>query len=506
MDFFESSNTNFDQEKIKSKKLMKIIIIALILVFLLSMGVLGAIFYLKNKELKFYMDGSKTSFQDDLFIFENGKVYVSIKDIAGKIGYSINNGEYKHPYSEDTSKCYLDNGYETVSYTQDSDSIYKVLIENQKNEELEYEYYTIDEPVKLINNKLYVSSEGLEKGCNISFSYTENNNTIKLYTLSYLTEFYSGKITEAAANERNASYTNKKAILYGLMIVKDANGRYGVNSLKNETIIGEKYKSIKFKESSQEFIVETTDGKFGIITDEGATKIEPEYDSIKTMDKERGLYVVSNNKKYGVINNNGKRVIFSEYDQIGIDQTQFPGDDIENPYLLYNKYVPVKKDGKWGILDLNGNTVIPIEFDSLGCTQNTSNDSLAQNLLIVPEYEAIVVCKDKMYGLYNTSGKELIQALVTDMYTITSGGEKKYYLTYQGMKIDILDYLLNVGKIEPVNKTSNSNNTTNNTNNNYNSNNSSNSSNNNINANTSVNSNSSNNEGVANSGTNAERR
>ena len=33
------------------------IIIALILVFLLSMGVLGAIFYLKNKELKFYIDG-----------------------------------------------------------------------------------------------------------------------------------------------------------------------------------------------------------------------------------------------------------------------------------------------------------------------------------------------------------------------------------------------------------------------------------------------------------------
>ncbi len=132
MDFFGSSNTNFNQEKIKSKKLMKIIIIALILVFLLSMGVLGAIFYLKNKELKFYMDGSKTSFQDDLFIFENGKIYVSIKDIAGKIGYSINNGEYKNPYSEDTSKCYLDNGYETVSYTQDSDSIYKVLIEDQK--------------------------------------------------------------------------------------------------------------------------------------------------------------------------------------------------------------------------------------------------------------------------------------------------------------------------------------------------------------------------------------
>ena len=137
----------------------------------------------------------------------------------------------------------------------------------------------------------------------------------------------------------------------------------------------------------------------------------------------------------------------------------------------------------------------------MGCTQNTSNDSLAQNLLIVPEYEAIVVCKDKMYGLYNTSGKELIQALVTDMYTITSGGEKKYYLTYQGMKIDILDYLLNVGKIEPVNKTnSSSNNTANNSNNN------SNSSNNNINANTSVNSNASNNGGIANSGTNAERR
>ena len=491
MDFFDGSNIDIEKEKRKNKMLIKIIIIALIIVFLLSLCTLGAIYYLKNKELKLYIDGKKTSFSEDLFVIEDGQVYVSIKDISSKIGYTVNNGEYKNPYSENTDRCYLDNGYETVSYIKDADSIYKVLTEDKKASEYEYEYYKIEKPVQLINNKLYVSYDGLEKGCNLSFSYTEKNNTIRMYTLPYLVDLYSKKIEDSALNERDVSYTNKKAVLYGLMIVKNSSDKYGLKNLNNESIIGEKYKTITFEENSQEFVVETDNGKFGIITGDGETKINPEYDSIKIMDKNRGLYVVSNNKKYGVINKNGKVVVFLEYDKIGIEQGSFSADDIDNPYLLYDKCIPVEKDEKWGLLDLNGNTILPIDFDGLGCTKNTSKDSLAQNLLLIPEYEAIVVCKNNLYGIYNSSGKELIQALVTDMYSITSGGEKKYYLTYQGITIDTLDYLLNVGKIQPVNGGNNSS-ATNNGSDNSNNNNSNNSNNNNNNNNGNSNNNSNN--------------
>lgn len=441
-------NNELEQEKIRSKKLIKIIIIILIIMLILSAVTLGAIYYLKNKELKVYIDGKLVTVESDLFIFEGEDIYISIKDISQRLGYSANNGEYKNPYSEDTTKCYLDNNYETVSYILNSNSIYKVLTGNTNISNIDYEYFTIDKPVTLINNKLYTSVEGISKGCNVSFIYTKSNNTIKIYTLEYLTNYYSKKITESAI-DNNTSYTNKKTILYNMIIVKNAAGKYGVNNLKNEMIIGEKYKSITFVESSQEFIVQTDDGKFGIITKDAETKIEPGYDSIKQIDKENGLYMVSSGGKYGVINDNGKIVIHLEYEAIGIDQKQFQNDDIDNPYLLYGKCIPVKRAGKWGILDKNENIILPITYDGLGCQISGSTNSVANSLILIPEYEAFVVCRDKLYGLYNSSGEELIQTLVTNMYSITTAGEKIYYLTYQGNTINIIEYLKQWG-IEPV--------------------------------------------------------
>ena len=70
--------------------------------------------------------------------------------------------------------------------------------------------------------------------------------------------------------------------------------------------------------------------------------------------------------------------------------------------------------------------------------------------MLVPEYEAIVVCQNKLYGLFNSSGKELIPALVTDMYAITSSGENQYYLTYQGNTMDVIKYLRDTLGIQPV--------------------------------------------------------
>lgn len=447
MNFYEKNN--FEQEELKSKKKMKIIAVVLLILLIFSAIILGYIYYLKNEQLKVYIDGKLVKTQSNTFIFDEEDVYVSIKDFAPLVGYAVNNGEYKRPYSEDTTKCYVDNGYETASYELDSEELYKVLTENKDDADVDYEYYTIDKPVVKANNKLYTTIEGITKGCNIAFSYTATNNTIKVYTISYLSKHYSSKIADAAFDDKTP-YANKKALLYNMVIVQNASEKYGVNNINNETIIGEKYKSITFLESSQEFVVETDEGKVGIITTDAITKIEPEYDSIKLIDKAATLYMVSNNDKYGVINKNGRIVIHLDYETIGVDFTKFPADDIDNPYFIYDKCIPVQKSGKWGMLDRNGNTILPTIYDGLGCQKITSKNTLANTLLLIPEYEAVVACKDGLYGLFNSSGKELIPALVTDMYSIISSGEKMYYLTYLGETRDVIDYLQNVLGIRPV--------------------------------------------------------
>lgn len=444
MNLYEDNQ--LDEEKRKSKKLMKIIIIIIAIMFVLSLGIIGYIFYLQNAELKVYIDGNLTNVQKDIFVIEENNIYVSIKDIANYIGYTPNNAEYKDKYSEDTTKCYLDNNQETVSYILDSNEIYKTIIKGKSNEEIEYEYFTIDEPVKLINNKLYTTEQGIKIGCNLSFSYKKSNNTIEIYTLPYLVSYYTNRIEEANFTDY---FANQKTLLYDRIVVKNELGQYGVDNLKNETIIGKKYKTILFSESTQEFIVTTSEGKVGIINIDAVTVIEPQYDTIKKID-EQGLYMVSNNGKYGVIDNQGNIVIHLEYDNIGIDQTKFKADSINNQYVIYNKCIPVSKSGKWGILDKNGNTVLPINYDSFGCVANTSKNPSANNLILIPEYEAFVVNENKLYGLFNSEGTRLIPTLVTDMYSITSQGEKKYYLTYEGQTMDIIDYLSNTLKIAPV--------------------------------------------------------
>lgn len=459
------SQINLEAEKEKTKKLMKLISIALIILFIMSICIFVYIAYLQKKQLKVYVDDARIKLTSDMFIItEDKKVYVSLNDIASRIGYTMNNGEYKDKYSEDTKKCHLTNKYEAASYVEGSDEIYKTIIPENAQSDFDHDYYTINEPVFLENNKLYTTLEGLGKGCNLNYSYNPENNTVEIYTLDYLAKFYSKGIpdsVELITQEDLNAYKNKKAILYNMMVVKNEDGKFGVNALNNSTVIGEKYKSITFMELPQEFVVETEDGKFGIIDKNGSTKINPKYASIKQIEKEKGLYLVSTNSnatsgrtQYGIINKKEKVIVYLEYDQIGIEKSDFPANEIDNPYFLYGKCIPVKKSNKWGVLDMDGNTILPIEYDDLGCKSNASKDNHANSLLLVPEYEAIVVNKDKLYGLFNSSGKELIQALTTDMYVINSSGENKYYLTYLGNPMDIINYLKNTIGIEPVKEVS----------------------------------------------------
>ena len=454
MELYEESKNEKSTDK-KSKKTIKILIVLLVLVIIAIIALMITIYYMQEQQFKVNIDGKRANLPGDTFVFEGDNIYVSIKDFAQNNGYTYHNGEYKHQYSEETDKCYIYNENEIASYTLDSDTIYKVLNTSSQssNEETDYEYFTIEEPVIMINNKLYTTLEGISKGCNVSIGFNQESNTVTVYTLDYLATFYSARIptsifVEGASAQSNEDYfSNKKAILYNMMVVKDTNENYGVYDLSGNTIIGEKYKNIKFIESSQEFIVQTDNDKMGIIASDATTKIEPIYDLIKQIDKDLELYLVSNENKYGVINGSGRTIVFLEYTQIGIDANDFGNDNIKNQYLLYNKCIPVCQNNKWGMLDTNGNTILPVQYDGFGCM---APNSASSSLLLIPEYQAFVVQEGEEYGLYNTSGNELIPTLVTTMYSVIASGEKSYYLIYQGNTMDVIDYLSNTLKIQPV--------------------------------------------------------
>lgn len=418
-------NEELNEKRRKSKKIMTIIIVFIVLLLILCGVLMYMIFTIQQKTLKLVVDNNSTSFESDMFVIENGKLYINIKDFAIMMGYDTHNSEYKDRYSEDTTKCYISDINENASYILNSNSIYKKATNNE-----DYEYFELDEPVKLINNNLYVIEEGMEIGTNSIIEYNSNNNKITVVSLNNIVTQYASAFENSAIADDDADFNNQKALRYQLVVVTSTDGHYGVLNSKGQEIIGTKYKSISFKEDSQEFTVTTDEGKMGILSADGTTKIEPNYSEIKQISKDLNYYLVSNNKKYGVINQNGNIVIYLEYDKIGVDETKFSTNGIENPYILYDNCIPVEQNGKWGIFDTTGKNILPVEYDEMGCIIGTQTDKISNNVLLIPKYEAIVVGKEEKYGIVNSTGKTYIQPILDNVYSIITSGEEKFYMSF----------------------------------------------------------------------------
>jgi len=430
----------------KNKKIMNIIMVLILVILLASFAIIGLMFYLQQAQFKFYIDGKETAnYAQDLFIFEEDKIYISIKDIASLVGYRAYNGAYggQYQYSEDITKCYVESSNEIASFELHSNIIYKTP--SDKND---YEYFYIDEPVKQINNKLYTTIEGISRAYNLGFSYSKDSNQVTVYTLPYLVTNYSTNILNASIDD---NFNNQKALLYNLIIVSNEtstssnNIRYGISSLNGVEIVGTKYKNIEFIESTQEFIVTTTDNKMGIITSSGITKVQPQYDNLKQVDKDLNLYLATNNGKQGIIEENGKILIYIEYDKIGIDTSAFYTNDIKNPYLLYGNCIPVCKNGKWGMYDKTGKIILPIEYDSIGCIAD-NEDINANNVAVIPDIKGIVVHKNynqemDLYGVVNYLGREILPMVLSSIYSETSEGRQEYKMKNAGNTFNLIEYV-----------------------------------------------------------------
>ncbi len=461
------------KEEKKKKRTTGIILGAIIFVIIVIIAIASYLFYIQSTTLRVLLDGQSNEKLKQILIFENdGTIYAPIKEIASYLGYSSYNGEYSQR-SEDQSKCYVQSDNEVANFSLGSNTIYKLDLTSNNND---YENVYVDDPVIARNGVLYATSEAIEKAFNVSFQYDQDSNRVYVYTLPYLVQTYSSRVLDYGYTALSDVFANEKAILNDMLVVTGGknNDVYAVVDVNGNTILEAKYDNITYLPETGDFKVETNK-KVGILGSKGETKVQIMYDSIDLMDSDAGLYVASNDGKYGVIDLRGNVKIYIENDEVGMDISPFSQNNIKNKYILAGNLIPVRKGELWGLFDLNGNQLVDFTYDSFGYIARSNKDAL--NLLVIPDYEVLVACKDEKYTLLNSVGKQLFGGPVADdIYMTISGGQRHYYITANNQTMDAETYLDNIGVRKQseggtVNTTTNNRNTSNNTSNTTNTNN-----------------------------------
>lgn len=262
--------------------------------------------------------------------------------------------------------------------------------------------------------------------------------------MPYLIEYYGSKVLDYGYTEISPVLSNQKAVLEDMLVVsKKEQNKYGVIDVQGNVILEPKYDSITYLPNIGDFLVENNK-KVGILSRKKETKVQIMYDSIELMDSDAGLYVAKKDNKYGVLDLRGNIKIYIENDEVGMDISKYEQNNIKNKYLLAGNLIPVRKDKNWGLFDKNGNQVVDFKYDNFGYIASSNKDAL--NLLVIPNYNVIVACKDKKYTLLSSGGEELFSAPVADdIYMTISGGERHYYITANNGKMDAEVYLDKIG-------------------------------------------------------------
>ena len=442
----------------KTKNIIKIIIIFVVVIVIAIIAILSYMIYLQGSTLRVFLDDKESADVKNLLVFEeDGTIYVPVRAISSYLGYSSYNGEYSNR-SEINSKCYVESEEEATNLTLNSNKIYKLNLTENKNN---YTYLYMDKPVKAIKGELYITTDGMQKVFNTSFSYDQDHNRITIYTVPYLINSYSKVILDYGYTKISDNLEDEKAILKNMLIVTN-DKYYGVINASDGTEILEcKYDDIRYQEAIGDFIV-ASNNKFGIMGTDKRTKVDINYDSIELMDYDAGLYLIERNDRYGVVDLNGNTVIYPENDEIGVDISKFEENDLKTGYILVDSLIPVNKNNKWGLFDTKGNQVVDFEYDSFGYIASSNRE--AENLLVIPSYNVIVACLNRRYTLLNSSGEQPIRAFVDDIYMTISGGEKHYQMTANDKTYDVEEYLDKLGVKPATNdRTNTSSNTTSNT-------------------------------------------
>ena len=255
-------------------------------------------------------------------------------------------------------------------------------------------------------------------------------------------EYYSKKILEYGYNSISDVFANQKAVLDDILVVRKED-KCGVIDLQGNSILEPKYDNITYLPNVGDFLVESGK-KVGIMSKNRKTKVDIDYDSIELMDSDLELYVVRKDNKYGVIDFKGNLKIYIENDEIGMNISNFEKNNIKNKYILAGNLIPARRDNLWGLYDKNGKLVVDYIYDSFGYVASSNKNVF--NLLVIPEYNALVACKEGKYTLLSSTGKELFAAPVADdIYMKITENVKRYYISANNGTMDATVYLDRIG-------------------------------------------------------------
>lgn len=470
-------------EQEKKQKIIKTIIRAIIVLIIIIAVLLICRAIAKKKEFKCVIDGNRNNAVSSNILYkdskgkvfvENGKVFVSLRELSNTLGYQFYNSEYKKK-GEDKSKCQVQVNNIYTSYIAGSNKIYRAIVLNQNDNQndsnnnqddfqeieeakkVEFEYFTLEDNVRLENDELYASIEAAQIGFDVVIQYDENNNTLTICTLDYLENKAKEKRHDYVPSAEY-SYKNKRLLKYGMVVVKDTQGNYGVASYtrndKEGTFIAScKYSKIDFNEATSTLSTTSNiDNKAGIlylnISEQSVEKnVTSEYQEVKEITDDFSYFLVKQDGKYGIINSEGNTVIPVTFDEIGVKEEEYT--DLTCRYILENKYVPVKLDGKWGLYNIDGKKLIEPQYEEVGCNLAQSGDSV----VIIPNIRegvtGIVFLYNRakaFYGLYNADTGERIAVSLTEVFKKVENGEENYYINHIIDRITSKAHTLNVRK------------------------------------------------------------
>ena len=461
MDLFDNEEL-LKQEKKKVKRNSIIIFSCIAIAIILIIVIVVAMSYIQSIQIGISVDGVGVPIVEGQTVIydESNNMFVSIKEVAAKVPqYSYINGKYGEN-SENTEEGVVQCQSEAVQFSMNSNKIEKILF-SEDTEDTEYGYMYLTYPVKYQNGILYAYVEDLKTLFNAKVNYNQKTNKVTLTSTETLYTTYQNSIQNLGYTSVDSSYVNKKALASDMIVAKKDSG-YGIIRPDGTEIASPRYSSIKYLETTEEFLVENN-GEYGIISNLGQSKIPMSYEEIKLLDTNSGLYIVKNDDKFGVIDKTGNQILFMEFDQIGVDKTQFPSLENGNQYLFYDIIIPVSRDEKWGLYNIRGEEILPVEYDSIGCIVSSRQSASVQNAILLDDYEGIIVGKEisetnrnKKYAVYNPQGDQLVDFQLDNIYYRTENGRDVYYLEKDGQN-GLLDEVFAQNGINKVVKDINSN-------------------------------------------------
>lgn len=461
----------YDEEELrkkneKSKKIKNLILVSIIFTVILIVLIIGLIYYIvyNPNKITIYLNGKESETLENMIITkiaDDGSTicYFPIREAASLFEYNSNNGDYGANV-ENTENCYIESENEVAIFTQDSNIIYKIDKTTERNNiDSEYEEVIVDTPIISENDILYADTEGFSKAFNLYIRINKKMKKINITTLDNCIASAQKIVEDNNLGELDDKFANKKAILDNMMVIEsEYDGKKGVrNYTTKEEILGFQYDDITYIPEKESFLIKKND-KVGIIGSDSLVRIKPQYDNLTLIDIKNGLYLAEDNKKYGILDEYGNLKVYFEYSKIGVDISEYKDNGLKSGYILLGKIIPAQKfDGKWIFFSIesqknadgsNNVQCTKIEngdFDGIGCVTKMAR-GVTSNLMVIKDYNIIVVQKYNYYGFMDIQGKPALGLTYSDAYIETTSGQTYYYAIDRfGKQIQVIEELKNRG-------------------------------------------------------------